>query len=71
MKRNWKKWCVAALVRALKTVCQTAVSLLTVGSMITDVDWVMIASTSAMAGIISILTSLAGIPEAKSGTDQN
>lgn len=50
--------------------CQTAISLLTVGSMITDVDWIMVASTSAMAGIISILTSLAGIPEAKSDADK-
>lgn len=68
--KDWKKWVKAASIRALKTVCQTAVSLLTVGSMITDVDWVMVASTSAMAGIISLLTSLAGIPEAKDNANQ-
>lgn len=58
-----KKWLKAALIRAIKTVAQTAVSMLTVGQLFTDVDWIGIASISAVAGVISILTSLAGLPE--------
>ena len=58
-----KQWVKAALIRALKTVAQTAVSMLTVGQYFTEVDWVGIASISLVAGIISILTSLAGLPE--------
>lgn len=58
-----KKWFHAALIRAIKTVAQTAVSMLTVGQLFTDVDWLGILSISAVAGIISILTSLAGLPE--------
>ena len=58
-----KKWLHAALIRAIKTVAQTAVSMLTVGQYFTDVDWVGILSISCVAGVISILTSLAGLPE--------
>lgn len=58
-----KKWFHAALIRAIKTVAQTAVSMLTVGQLFTEVDWVGVASISAVAGVISILTSLAGLPE--------
>ena len=58
-----KQWFHAALIRALKTVAQTAVSMLTVGQYFTDVDWLGILSISAVAGSIAILTSLAGLPE--------
>lgn len=58
-----KQWWKAAAIRAVKTVAQTAVSMLTVGQLFTDVDWLGILSISAVAGIISILTSLAGLPE--------
>lgn len=58
-----KEWFRAAGIRAIKTVAQTAVSMLTVGQMFTEVDWVGIISISVTAGIISILTSLAGLPE--------
>lgn len=60
------KWLKAAGIRAAKTVAQTAVSMLT-GSMIgiLDVDWVSVLSVSAMAGIVSVLTSVAGLPEIK------
>ena len=58
-----KKWLHAALIRAIKTVAQTAVSMLTVGQMFTEVDWVGVVSIAVTAGIISILTSLAGLPE--------
>ena len=63
MKVFTKEWAKAALIRAIKTVAQTAVSMLTVGQYFTDVDWVGIASISAVAGVISLLTSLAGLPE--------
>ena len=58
-----KKWLRAALIRAIKTVAQTAVSMLTVGQYFADVDWIGVLSISGVAGIISILTSIAGLPE--------
>ncbi len=63
---DWKKWAKAAGIRAIKTVAQTAVGMLT-GDMIgiVDVDWIRVLSVSALAGIASILTSLAGLPEVK------
>lgn len=66
MNENAIKWIHAAGVRALKTMAQTAVGMLT-GNMvgIMDVDWIAVASVSAMAGIVSILTSVAGLPELK------
>ena len=65
MKSNFKKWCKAALIRAIKTFAQTAVSLITVGAVLSEVDWMMVASASAVAFICSVLTSLAGLPEVK------
>lgn len=61
---NWKNWIKAAGIRALKTVAQTAVGLLS-GNIIgiTEVDWLATLSVSAMAGVLSLLTSLAGLPE--------
>ena len=63
---DWKKWAKAAGIRAIKTVAQTAVGMLT-GDMIgiVDVDWLRVLSVAALAGIASILTSLAGLPEVK------
>jgi hypothetical protein len=64
LMKNWKNWLKAAAVRAIKTVAQTAVGMLTgnlVGIM--EVDWLAVLSVSAMAGIVSILTSVAGLPE--------
>ena len=58
-----KKWFKAAAVRAVKTAAQTAVGMITVGAAISEVEWGYIASVSAVAGIISITTSIAGIPE--------
>lgn len=62
-KKNFKQWIKAALVRALKTVAQTAVSLITVGQLLSEIDWLTVLSVSVVAGIYSILTSIAGIPE--------
>lgn len=63
--KNWKIWIKAAAVRAVKTVAQTAVSLIGVGAVMSDIDWVMVGSASLLAGILSILTSVAGLPEVK------
>ena len=58
-----KKWLKAAGTRAVKTFAQTAVSMLTVGQALMEVDWIGVASISATAAIISLLTSVAGLPE--------
>lgn len=65
MKANMIKWLKAAGIRALKTVAQTAASLIGVGAVMSDVDWVMVGSASALAGILSLLTSVGGLPELK------
>lgn len=59
-----KTWIKAAGIRAIKTFCQTAVSLITVGNLITDLDWMSIIGISATAAVASLLTSVAGLPEA-------
>lgn len=58
-----KEWFAAAAVRSVRTMAQTAVSMLTVGQAVMDVNWVNVVSVSAVAGIISLLTSVAGLPE--------
>jgi len=64
---NWKAWLRAALIRAVRTVSQTAVGMLSGGAVgVLEADWVAVASVSAMAGVVSLLTSLAGLPEVKS-----
>lgn len=65
--KNWKTWLKAAAVRAVKTVAQTAASLIGVGAVMADVDWIMVGSASLLAGILSLLTSVAGLPEVKEG----
>ena len=59
----WQKWIKAAGIRALKTVAQTAVALISVGTVMSDVNWLQVGSAALLAGILSLLTSLAGIPE--------
>lgn len=63
--RNWKEWAKAAGVRAMKTVAQTAVSMIPVGVSIEEVGWLAVLGTSVLAGICSLLTSIAGLPEVK------
>lgn len=58
-----KKWVKAASVRAVKTIAQTAVALISVGTVMSDIDWIQVASASLLAGILSVLTSIAGLPE--------
>ena len=63
-KQYWIRWAKAVGVRALKTVAQTAVALIGTNAIgITEVNWVGVASGAALAGVVSLLTSLAGIPE--------
>ena len=58
-----KKWWKAAGVRAVKTVAQTAIPTIGTGALLSDVSWVAVASASALAGVLSLLTSVAGLPE--------
>ena len=62
-KTYWIHWIKAAGVRAIKTVAQTAVATIGTSAVIGEVNWVMVGSASALAGILSLLTSVAGIPE--------
>lgn len=58
-----KKWWKAAGVRAIKTVAQTAVATIGTTAMLTEVNWAVVASTAALAGLLSLFTSIAGLPE--------
>lgn len=62
---KFKKWIKAAGIRAVKTVAQTAVATIGTSAVLGAVNWVMVASASALAGVLSLLTSVAGIPEVK------
>ena len=63
MERNWKKWWKCAGIRAIKTVAQTAVATIGTAAIMSAVDWKMVLSASVLAGILSLLTSVAGLPE--------
>lgn len=60
---NFKNWLKAASVRALKTVAQTAVATIGTSVVFNEVNWIMVASASLLAGVLSLLTSVAGLPE--------
>lgn len=64
-RNYWKTWLKAAGVRAVKTVAQTAIATIGTALALGDVNWVMVGSASALAGILSLLTSVAGLPEVK------
>jgi len=66
MKKDWKKFLIAALIRAVRTLAQTAIATIGTSALISEVDWRVVASASALAAILSILTSIAtGLPEVK------
>jgi len=60
-----KEWLKAAGIRSLKTVAQTAIATISTTMIMTDVNWILVLSASALAGILSLLTSIAGLPEVK------
>lgn len=62
-KEYWVSWAKCALMRCLKTVCQTALSMISIGAALSEIKWGYVASVSVVAGIYSLLTSLAGLPE--------
>lgn len=61
--RNWKAWFKCAGIRALKTVAQAAIASIGVAAVLSDVNWLEVVSAAVLAGILSLLTSLAGLPE--------
>ena len=61
--RNWKKWLEAAIIRAVKTVAQTAVAIIGTSAVMGDVNWIAVGSAAVLAGILSMFTSVAGLPE--------
>jgi len=65
MKKNFKIWLKAALIRAIRTVAQTAAAAIGTGAMLSEINWIAVLSTAAVAGILSLLTSLTGLPEVK------
>lgn len=64
-KTNWKQWWKAAAVRAVKTIAQTAVATIGTTAVLAEVNWLMVVSSAALAGVLSLLTSVAGLPEVK------
>ena len=64
-----KKWIRAAGIRAIKTVCQTAIATIGTAALISQVDWTAVVSASLLAGLLSMLTSLAGLPEVQNDTE--
>lgn len=65
--KNWKSWIKAAGVRSVKTVAQTAVATIGTSALMGEVNWIAVGSASLLAGILSLLTSVAGLPELKAG----
>ena len=61
--RDWKEWIKYAGIRAIKTVAQTAIATIGTSAVFSEVNWLMVGSSALLAGILSLLTSLAGIPE--------
>ena len=66
----WMQWIYCAGIRAIKTCAQTAVGVIGASAIVSDVNWIVVASASALAGITSLLTSIAGLPEITESGDQ-
>jgi hypothetical protein len=71
MKAKFKTWLKAAGIRAIKTVAQTAVASIGASALITEVNWLAVLSASVLAGLLSLLTSVAGLPELKEGGEED
>lgn len=69
MNEKQKLWIKSAVIRAVKTVAQSAIAIIGTGTVMGDVDWIMVGSASLLAGILSLLTSVAGLPEVNSYDD--
>ena len=67
--KKWKSWLKAAGIRAIKTVAQTAVATIGTSALLSQVDWRMVISASLLAGVLSLLTSVAGLPEVSDGEE--
>lgn len=67
MSESIREWARAAGIRAIKTAAQTATAIISVGTVMQDVDWLMVASASALSAVLSVLTSVAGLPEVHDG----
>ena len=67
---NFKKWIAAAGVRAIKTVAQTAVATIGTSAVFSEVNWTIVISASLLAGVLSLLTSIAGLPELKEDKEE-
>lgn len=68
---DFKRWIAAAGVRAIKTVCQTAVATIGTTAVMSEVNWTMVISASLLAGVLSLLTSVAGLPELDNKESEN
>lgn len=68
-KNNFVQWIKAAGMRAIKTVAQTAIASIGTSALLGDVNWIMVASASILAGVLSLLTSITGLPELKDKTE--
>ncbi len=69
MNWDWKKWAVAALIRAVRTFAQTFASMIAVGAAFSEIDWLRALSVSGVAFVLSMLTSLGGLPEVEKNPD--
>lgn len=64
-RENWKRWLLCAGIRSLKTMAQTAVATIGISATMGSVDWLVVGSTALLSGVLSMLTSIAGLPEIK------
>ena len=71
MSEKWKLWWKAAGVRAVKTIAQTCIATIGASALLSDVNWITVLSTAVLAGVLSLLTSVAGLPEVKQGVSTN